>query len=389
MRVDKSSERFARKELLTLGPSARFPVPPAPGLINLRAGDPDFNQPEFIADTVHDALMEGHSHYVFGGDPEFKRAIADYYSKYGVHVDPGKQVLVTSGGSQAIFHAFAAILNPGDELIVLDPAYQGYGRPTAYFGAKMVRANMTEDERGLLRADLENVERAVTERTKALIICNPDNPNGCVYTEEELEAIAELAVERDFLVLSDEIYTEFIWGGRRHVPIIDMPGMLERTMVLASFSKTFAWTGCRAGYIIAGPELMGLISSVPIGICPVPVAFQKAGIQALRRGWGFVEEMRRAYEKRIDLCVKRMKEIPGVRCPRPEGTFYIFPDISELGVTSADFVEGLLREEKLRVVPGTQYGSVGEGHVRLALVRPLEILMEAMDRFERYVRKHK
>jgi len=386
-----SVERFARKELLNLGGKAASRVVPRgiPGLINLGAGDPDFNQPEFIADAVRKAMMEGHTHYVFGGDPEFKRAIADYYGKYGVEVDGDKQVLVTSGGSQAIFQAFAAILNPGDEIIILNPAYQGYNKPTAYLGAKMARANMTKDENGLFRPDIGNIERAVTDRTKALLICNPDNPVGCVYTRKKLEAIAELAVERDFVVLSDEIYTEFIWGGKRHIPIIDMPGMLERTMVLMSFSKMFAWTGCRAGYIIAGPEMTELIGRVPVGICSVPVAFQKAGIEALKRGWAFNEEMRNAYEKRIDYGVKRMNEIPGVRCPRPEGAFYLFPDISEFGVPALRFVKGIFKEEKLRIVPGTQYGSNGEGHVRLALVRPIKDLEEALDRFERYTKKLK
>lgn len=386
-----SVERFARKELLKIGGRAasRVRLGDIPGLINLGAGDPDFDQPKFITDAVHKAMMEGHSHYVFGGDPEFKRAIADYYGKYGVEVDGEKQVVVTSGGSQAIFQAFAAIMNPGDEIIVQNPAYQGYNKPTAYFGAKMVRANMTKDENGIFRPDLGNIERAVTGRTKALIICNPDNPAGCVYTKKELAEIAELAVEKDFIVFADEIYTEFVWGGRKHVPIIDMPGMLERTMVLMSFSKTFAWTGCRAGYIIAGPELAELISRVPVGICSMPVAFQKAGIEALKRGWDFVEEMRNAYEKRIDYCVKRMNEVPGVICPRPEGAFYIFADISELKVPSAKFVEGLLKEEKLRIVPGTQYGSNGEGHVRFALVRPVKVLEETIERFERYAKKFK
>jgi len=386
-----SAERFARKELLKIRGRAasRVSLKGITGLINLGAGDPDYNQPDFITDTVHKAMMEGHSHYVFGGDPEFKQAIADYYKKYGVEVDGEKQVVITSGGSQAIFQAFAAILNPGDELVVLNPAYQGYNTPTQYFGAKMVRADMTKDENGLFRPDIENIRKAITDQTKALIICNPDNPVGCVYTRKELEAIAELAIAKDFVVLADEIYTEFIWGGRKHVPIINMPGMLERTMVLMSFSKTFAWTGCRAGYIIAGPGLTDLLCRVPVGICSMPVAFQKAGIEALKRGWDFVEEMRNAYEKRIDYCVERMNEVPRVTCPYPEGAFYIFPDISELKVPSAKFVEGLLKEEKLRIVPGTQYGSNGEGHVRLALVRPLKDLEEVMERFERYAKKFK
>ena len=388
-RIHMSVDRFAKKELLKIGGTAasRTRLGDIPGLINLGAGDPDFNQPKFIADAVYKAMMEGHSHYVFGGDPEFKEAVAEYYRKYGVDVDGEKQVIVTSGGSQAIFQAFAAILNPGDEFIVQDPAYQGYNSPTTYFGAKMVRAKMTKDENGLFRPDIGNIERAVTDRTKALILCNPDNPAGCVYTKKELKEIAELAVEKDFIVFADEIYTEFIWGNRKHVPIIDMPGMEERTIVLMSFSKTFAWTGCRAGYIIAGPELAGLINKVPVGICSMPVAFQKAGIEALKNGWEFVKEMRKAYEKRIDYCVKRINDVPGVSCPTPEGAFYIFADISEFKVPSTKFVEGLLKDEKLRIVHGTQYGPNGEGNVRFALVKPVEVLGEAIDRFERYSKK--
>jgi len=386
-----SVDKFAKKELLIFGggSATRAMVGPIPGLINLGAGDPDFNQPKFIADTVYKAMMEGYTHYEFGGDPEFKRAVADYYEKWNVAVDPEKQVLVTSGGSQAIFQAFGAILNPGDEIVVLDPAYQGYTQPADYFGAKMVRANMTKDKNGLFRPDVKNIEKAVTKKTKALIICNPDNPAGVVYTKRELEGIAKLAVEKDFVVLDDEIYTEFIWGNRKYVPIIDMPDMLERTMVLSSFSKTFAWTGCRAGYIIAGPALLDLVNRVPVGICSVPVAFQKAGTEALKRGWDFVEEMRKAYKERIDYCVRRMNEVPGVKCAYPEGAFYIFPDISALKVPAAKFCEGLLNEQKLRTVPGTIYGPNGEGHVRLALVVPLKTCEDVMNRFERHVKKLK
>jgi aminotransferase len=386
-----SVDRFARKELIPMGggSATRVTVAPVPGLINLGAGDPDFNQPKFIADAVYKAMQEGYTHYEFGGDPEFKKAIADYYKKYGVTVDPETQVTVTSGGSQAIFQAFAAVLNPGDEIIVLDPAYQGYVQPAAYFGAKMVRAKMTKDKNGLFRPDIKNIAAAVTKKTKALMICNPDNPAGILYTKKELDDIAKLAVEKDFVVFDDMIYTEFIWGRRKYVPIFDMPDMPERTMVLSSFSKTFAWTGCRAGFIIAGPNLSELINRVPVGICSVPVAFQKAGVEALKKGWDFVEEMRKAYEGRIAYCVKRMNEIPGVKCPTPEGAFYIFPDISALKVPAAKFCEGLLKEEKLRTVPGTIYGPNGEGHVRLALVVPLKTCEDVVSRFERYAKKLK
>jgi aminotransferase len=213
---------------------------------------------------------------------------------------------------------------------------------------------------------MRNIEAAVTEKTKALLICNPDNPVGTVYTKKELEGIAKIAVEKDIVVITDEIYTEFVWGDRKHLPIINMPGMWERTMVLMSFSKTFAWTGCRAGYIIAGPELMKLIANVPTGITSVPVPFQRAGIEALKHGWDFVKEMRKAYEERIKYFVPRLNEIEGVSAPYPEGAFF--------------------QKERVRVAPGTQYGANGEGHIRFALVRPIENLEDAATRLERFIK---
>ncbi len=384
--------KFAKKELLNIGGGAatRARVAPRPGMINLGAGDPDFNQPEFINKAVYDAMRAGYTHYAFGGDPEFKEAIADYYKKYGVTVDPKTQVQIESGGSQAIFRAFGTILNPGDEFIIMDPAYQGYNQPAAYFGAKLTRAKLTKDPRsGLLRPDMENIKDAITGKTKGLLICNPDNPVGTVYTEEELKGISDIAVDEDIVVISDEIYTEFVWGENEFVPIINMPGMWERTMVLMSFSKTFAWTGCRAGYIIAGPEFMKLISGVPIGICGMPVAFQKAGIIALKKGWDFVDSMRREYKKRIEYMVPRLNEIEGVSCPYPEGAFYVWADISELGVPSMKFALDFFQEENVRIAPGSQYGPGGEGHIRFALVRPIEDLEESSNRLERFIKKLK
>ncbi len=382
--------KFAKKELLNIGGGAatRARVAPRPGMINLGAGDPDFNQPEFINKAVYDAMRAGYTHYAFGGDPEFKEAIADYYKKYGVTVDPETQVEIESGGSQAIFRAFGTILNPGDEFIIMDPAYQGYNQPAAYFGAKLTRAKLTKDSRsGLLRPDMENIKDAITGKTKGLLICNPDNPVGTVYTEEELRGISDIAVDEDIVVISDEIYTEFVWGDNEFVPIINMPGMWERTMVLMSFSKTFAWTGCRAGYIIAGPEFMKLISGVPVGICGMPVAFQKAGIVALKKGWDFVDAMRREYKKRIEYMVPRLNEIEGVSCPYPEGAFYLWADISELGVPSMKFALDFFQEENVRIAPGSQYGPGGEGHIRFALVRPIEDLEESSNRLERFIKK--
>jgi aminotransferase len=383
-------EKFAKKEITALmkmaGSSTRASVGPIEGMINLGAGDPDFNQPELINKAVYEAMKAGETHYSFTGEPDFKAAIAKYYKKYGVEVDPKTQVLITSGGSQAIFQAFAAILDPGDEIIVLDPAYTGYNAPIAYFGAKMVRAKQRKDRKGLFRPDFTNIERAITEKTKGILFCTPDNPTGTVWTKDELKKLADICVKHDIVALSDEIYTEFIWGDKKHETIIDMPGMWDRTMVLMSFSKTFAWTGCRAGYIIAGPELMKLLAAVPVGICSVPVPFQKAAIEALENGWDFVAKMRDAYERRINYMVDRLNEIEGIKCTKPEGAFYLFPDISVFGIPSMKFAMDLFQKEKVRCASGSAYGEMGEGHVRFALVRPIEDLEEVCDRLERFVK---
>ncbi len=382
-------EKFAKKEVAALmkarGSLTRTAVGPMEGLINLGAGDPDFNQPEFINKAVYEAMEAGHTHYSFTGEPDFKEAIAEYYKKYGVSVDPKTQVLITSGGSQAIFQAFGAILNPGDEILIMDPAYQGYNAPAAYFGAKMTRANQTMDRNGIFRPNFGNIENAITPKTKALLFCNPDNPTGTVWTQKELEKLAEIAVKKDIVVLADEIYTEFVWNDK-HKTIIDLPGMWERTMVLMSFSKTFAWTGCRAGYIIAGPELLKTVSAVPVGICSVPVPFQKAAVEALDKGWDFVANMRAEYKKRIDFMVKRLNDVEGVCCPMPEGAFYLFPDVSSFGVPSMKLVMDFFQQKKVRCAPGTQYGENGEGHIRFALVKPVDELAEVCDRFEGFVK---
>jgi aminotransferase len=383
-------EKFAKREVQELmkmaGSATRVSMGPIPGLINLGAGDPDFNQPEFINKAVYEAMRAGQTHYSFTGEPDFKEAIAEYYKKYGVTVDPKTQILITSGGSQAIFQAFGAILDPGDEILIMDPAYQGYNQPAAYFGAKLTRARQVKDKKGIFRPDFRNIENAVTKKTKAILICNPDNPAGTVWTKKELEKLADIANRKDVIVIADEIYTEFVWGDRKHQTIIDINGMWEKTMVLMSFSKTFAWTGCRAGYIITGPELMRAVNGVPVGICSMPVPFQKAAVKALKEGWDFVEEMRQAYKKRLDFMVKRLNEIKGFDCPYPEGTFYVFPDISELGVPSQRFAMDFFTQEKVRCAPGTQYGSASEGHVRFALVAPMKDLEETCTRMERFVK---
>jgi len=381
-------DKFIKKELLAIGATSMTRTMPQlpPDTVNLIAGDPDFNQPEFINKAVYDAMKEGHTHYAFGGDPEFKEAIATYYQKFGVEVDPKTQVQITSGGSQAIYRAFGTILDPGNEVIAMDPSYTGYDQPAKYFGGKLVRAKQAKDQKGTFRPDFTEIENAVNDNTKAVLICNPDNPAGTVWTKKELEKLAEIANDKDILVITDEIYTEYVWGDNKHSTMLDLPGMQERNIVLMSFSKTFAWTGCRAGFMISGPELMRHISNVPIGISGMPLPFQKAATKALKEGWGFVDEMRKEYRKRIDYMVPRLNKIEGVRCPYPEGTFYLFPEVKGLHIPGMKLVMDMVMKQRLLLAPGIMYGSNGEGHLRLALVKPIEVLEKAANRLEAYLK---
>lgn len=367
-------------------PATQTATEALPDLIDLGSGDPDFNQPTNIINSVTKAMEEGYTHYCFAGDPDYRKAIAQYYKKYrGVEVDPIDHVNISAGGSQGIFQALGAIVNSGDEVIIFDPTYTGYRSPIQFLGGKIVRAAMRKDSKGYFQMNLDKLKDAISSKTKILIVCNPDNPTGHNFTERELEAISQLAIDHDFLILSDEIYDQFVWGDKEFFPIISLDGMWERTIVVMSLSKTFAWTGCRAGYTIANPELTKLIRRVPVGSQPVPTPFQKAAAEALNNTWDFVEEMRSEYRKRIEYCVKRLNEIPNVSCLPPEATFYLFPDISSTGLSSKKF-ETLLKEMKrVQVRSGTNYGEMGEGHVRIPLVHPMNILKEAMNRIDSFV----
>jgi len=382
--------KYLKRELAEVGvPATRLKPPPIPGLINLGGGDPDFNQPKFIADAVYKAILEGYTHYTFGGEPtcDLKQAIADYYGQWAKVGDPQRQVIITSGGSQGVFQSFAAILNSGDEVILFDPTYGGYSGPIAFFGGKIVRSPMYKTSEGHFRPDIEALKTNITPKTKALVLCYPDNPTGCVFTEKEIKAMADLAKDKGFILVLDEIYTEFIWGGRKFTSPLNLPDMEDKTIIVSSFSKNLAWTGCRGGFIISGPNLASHIGRVPVGIVSMPVPFQKAAVVALKQGEEFIKYMRSQYLERVEYCVKRMNEMPKVKCTFPEATYYVFPEISATSLKSADFVTRLVQEMKVWTVAGITFGPMGEGHVRLALVEPMKVIVDATDRFEMFVKK--
>jgi aspartate/methionine/tyrosine aminotransferase len=394
-----SIERLVRKELQ--GPArrsgTRLSGPPDPEMISLAAGDPNFLLPEYIANAVYEAIKKGQTHYCFGGDPELKAEIAKYYSKYGYKTDP-TQVSITAGGSESILKSYAAVLNEGDEVIAFDPAYSGGTMVPAYFGAKTVFANLKKDDKGFFDFDEEALKNAISPKTKGLYIENPGNPSGKVYGKPECKIIADLANDHDFVVFSDETYTEFLWTGKDHFSIITLPGMENRTIVAQAMTKMFAWAGMRTGWVIAGPELNQYVSRAPGAGASWPI--QRGCLEGLRNGHKFIADMRKEYEERIEYAVKRLNDMPGIKCPKPEGAFYPFADVTGTGISCTDFVAGLMKEVKVRAVPGGGYGAGnGSGSVRFSMIRPMSntkmsswfehkegmMLEDAMDRIEKFV----
>ena len=398
-----SIERLVRKELT--GPSTRsgtrMRVKPSPTMISMGAGDPNFLLPKYIADALNQSVLDGYTHYCFGGDPELKVAISNYYKKYGYEADPNSQVSITTGGSMSIFTAYAAVLNAGDEVIAFDPAYGGGSRAPGYFGVKTIFAPLQKGDGGSFRFNEESLKDAITDKTKVLYLENPGNPSGIVYSEKEMKTIADLAIDHDFVVLSDETYTEFIWAEKPHFPLITLPGMENRTLVAMALTKMFAWAGMRTGWIITGPEMAPYVSRAPSSSVSWPI--QKGAIAALNGPRDFIEGMKKEYKERIDYSVKRLNEMPGVTCKKPEGAFYIFPDITGTGLGSNEFVQKLMQEEEIRTVSGAGYGvGNGEGNVRLSMICPMKnqtmpswlkvnentCLEAAMDRMENFCKKH-
>ena len=370
----------------------------SPKSISLAAGDPNFKLPQYISKAVYDAIEEGCNHYCFGGEPALSAAISDYYSKYGYKAEPG-QIAITGGGGPGLNRAYGALLNAGDENIYPDPSYSGGGGMVRFVGAKSVYAPMKKVN-GLFRPDVEAFKEAITSKTKTIYLDNPGNPSGAVFTKDELKGIAELAVDNNLVVVSDETYAEFVWDGAKHEALITYPGMENRTIVVSAMTKMYSWAGMRTGWVISGPELAPYVRSAPGGSVSWPI--QKGAVVALTEGYKYVEDIKKEYEERLDYGVKRLNEMPGVSCTKPQGAFYLFPDVSGTGIPSREFGQKLNEEEDLRISGSTYGPGNAEGHIRLSMIRPLstqtmpswfettpETTFEAaMDRIERFVKKH-
>jgi len=362
--------------------------------INLSRGDLNFLTPDYVIETAYTAMKEGFTHYIYRygkstlqrskqGLPELQEAVCSYYSNYGVNYEPD-EVFVTNGSAIALYMIFVEYVKTG-KVVLTDPTYPGYLRNLRYMKANYSFA--TQKDEGF-RLDADVLREAVTPETKLMVICNPLNPTGTVYTEKELREVADIAMENDIMVLSDEIYEKMIWDGGEHFALSSIDGMKERTLIVQSFSKTFAMTGWRLGYIIGPNEILQKLADGPVGSAAATF-IQRAGAAALRKLnchdiWGpptHIELWRRELYRRLKLMRDALNEIDGVECRFPESTFYLWPDFSGLGL-STEKVTKLLEEKRVMVDPGTKYGPSCDGHVRIGMVQPYYYIEEAAKRIK-------
>ena len=357
------------------------------GVISLGVGEPDFSTPWHIREAAIFSLERGETSYTSNlGMPSLRDEIADYVrSHFKLEYDPKEEILVAVGVSEALDLAFRALLDPGDEVIFHHPCYVSYSPSIAMaYGVPVPVATRPEEDFALLASD---VEAAITDKTKIIMLNFPTNPTGAVEPVEELEKIAKLAVEHDLIVISDEIYSELLYDDRKHTSIVTFPGMRERSLLLHGFSKAFAMTGFRLGYSCAPPPLTEAMMKIhQYSMLCAPITSQVAAEEALRNGAAEVERMRKSYFTRRNLTVSKLNSA-GLPCFEPGGAFYVFPDIRSTGLTSQQFARQLLEAKDVAVVPGDAFGQGGEGFVRCCYATAQNKLERALDEIADFVRK--
>ena len=356
-----------------------------PDVVNLGIGQPDFDTPEFIRDAGKQALDEGYTRYPPAkGFDDLRRAIAKKLKEEnGIDADPNTEIYVAVGAMQVIFNTCLHMLNPGDEVIVIDPGYDYYSQIRLFGG---VPVPVTVHESNRFKVDPEDIRAAVTDKTKLMIINTPSNPTGAIFDEKILRSIAETAIDRDIWVLSDEPYEHILFDGHKHFSIGSLDGMAQRTVSAYTFSKSYAMTGWRVGYTVAPKtiidEMEKMMEHMVSGVTAVS---QRAALAAISAPKDCIKKMVDTYEKRRDIVFEGLNAIDGIRCLKPESTFYAFPNISGAGLSSWDFARYMVKEHRVAVVPGSIFGKAGEGFVRISFAAGTEELKEGIARLERGV----
>ncbi|MFC1601420.1 aminotransferase class I/II-fold pyridoxal phosphate-dependent enzyme [Candidatus Sumerlaeota bacterium] len=355
------------------------------GLISLGVGEPDFATPWAIREAAVYAIEKGYTSYTSNlGLPRLRRAISDYLEqRWGVSYNPDTEVLITVGVSQGIDILMRAILDPGDEVIVLEPSYVSYKPMVLLTGAEpVVLPTYAKDD---FAPDFALLERLITKKTKAVLLNYPTNPTGATLRRPQLERLQQLADAHDLLLLTDEVYAELTYGEEEHVALPSLPGARERTVLLSGFSKAFAMTGWRIGYL-AGPEpVISAATKVhQYSMLCAPIMGQMAAIEALKSGFGPLAEMKQEYFQRRNLIVKGLNDL-GLTCNMPPGAFYAFPNIESTGLSAEDFAWQLLGRHQVALVPGSAFGECGTGHVRCSYATALDQIEEALARIDMFL----
>ena len=354
--------------------------------ISLGVGEPDFVTPWHIRESGIYSLEKGSTHYSSNtGVLELRQEISKYLTrKFDIEYDPTNQIIVTVGGSEAIDIAMRSVINPGDEVLIPEPSFVCYKPCTVLAGGVPVPITTTAEDNFKLTP--EALKAAITPKTKLLVLPYPNNPTGGVMEKEDLEKIAAILRDTNIVVLSDEIYAELTYG-HKHVSIASLPGMYERTVIVSGFSKAYAMTGWRLGYVTGPKELISVMLKIhQYAIMCAPTTSQYAAIDALRNGDEDIDYMREEYDNRRRLVIKSFNEM-GLDCFEATGAFYVFPSIKSTGMTSQDFCEKLLNDQQVAVVPGDAFGDSGEGHIRASYCYSIKNLTTALERIDRFINK--
>lgn len=354
-------------------------------VISFALGEPDYHTPGQFLEAAKRSMDMGRTHYTpNAGIMDLRTAVAESYGTRGILPE---QVVVTAGATEALLLVFMTLLNCGEEVIVTEPYWPTYlGQIRAVGG--VVNFVRTYEEDGFVPRK-ENIEKAITGKTRMIILNSPANPTGALMSGDDLMGIAELAREHDLIVISDEVYKHIVFDDKRFHSIYDFPGMKERCLIVDSFSKAYAMTGWRIGYIVAPPDVAKALETMhEYGVSCISEPIQRAAVEALRHGGDFVKEMRQSYEKRRNMIVEGISGIRGLRCLTPPATFYLYFNIEETGMNSKDFVNKLLDEQKIALAPGTAFGEGQEHYIRLSYANSEEKLKTAIDRIDTFIQNN-
>lgn len=349
-------------------------------VIHMEIGRPDFDTPERIKEAARESLAAGHVFYTSNyGTPQLRQTVAEFEKeKNGIDYD-ASEVLITVGVGEGTYAAMAGFLDPGDEVLVPDPVWLNYIHVPSSLGAVPVTYSLKEVNH--YQIDFDELESKITEKTKMIVIVDPSNPTGSVFSEDTLKKLAKIAIEHDLLVLSDEIYEQLVYDGEKHVSIASLPGMKERTIKLSGMSKAYSMTGWRLGYLCAPKEIISVCVRMHQYTITCASSFvQDASAVALKECSAEVEAMRKEYERRKNYVVNALNAIDGISCNDPKGAFYIFVNIKKLGMSSMEVAEYLLEQAKVAMVPGSAFGNEGEGYLRISYACSFEELVEACGR---------